>query len=136
MSTADPESAPSHDVRAEGASRSPLYPDYLLPIAGSHGHRSAEEAAPERNERLCAIREDALLGYGYNTARAYWGDLDDLFFWAESRDKDVLDLSERDFRQYRALLRRRKYSESTVRRRATAYRHLRSLQSGGAVREL
>ncbi|OBF28278.1 hypothetical protein A5724_28095 [Mycobacterium sp. ACS1612] len=63
-----------------------------------------------------------LLSYGKNTARAYWGDLDDVFWWAQARGKDILKLSEKDLRQYVALLRRRKYSESTIRRRVTALR--------------
>ena len=37
-----------------------------------------------------------LLNYGRNTVRGYWGDLDDVFFWAQAREKDVLNLSEVD----------------------------------------
>lgn len=47
-------------------------------------------------------------GYCYNSARAYWGDLDDLYRWAEDRTKDVLALTEKDVTQYLALLRRHK----------------------------
>lgn len=75
------------------------------------------------------IREELLLGYGYNTARAYWGDLEDLFWWAENRGKDLLNLSEKDFKQYCALLRRRGYSESTIRRRGTSFNLLASTRS-------
>lgn len=70
------------------------------------------------------LREDFLLGFGYQTARAYWSDLQSWWEWAEPRDKDVLELTEGDIRQYVALLRRRKYAESTIRRRITALRGL------------
>lgn len=72
---------------------------------------------PERWQEFADLREALLLGYGYNTARAYWADLQDWFEWAIARDKDVLGLTEIDRKQYVALLRRRKYSESTIRRR-------------------
>lgn len=75
---------------------------------------------PEQWQRFYDLREDLLLNYTYNTARAYWADLQDWFEWAVERDKDVLNLSEKDVQQYKALLRRRKYSESTVRRRVTS----------------
>lgn len=82
---------------------------------------------PERWRLFADLREDLLLDYGYNTARAYWADLQDIFEWAVDRDKDVLELSPTDLRQYVALLRRRKYSESTIRRRITALRKLYSV---------
>jgi site-specific recombinase XerD len=90
-----------------------FYPDYELPVI-------RELAITYR--RFSELREHVLLEHGLNTARAYWGDLDDVFRWAAERDKDVLALSEKDIRQYLARLRRRKYSESTVRRRITALR--------------
>lgn len=79
---------------------------------------------PNEWQRFLDLREELLLDYGYNTARAYWADLQDWFEWAADRDKDVLNLSEKDKRQYCALLRRRGYAESTVRRRFTALRKL------------
>ena len=102
----------SQDREADETS---YYPDYLLPII-----RELEV----RYQRFSELREEVLLSYGYNTARAYWGDLDDVFMWAAERDKDVLALTEKEIRQYIALLRRRKYSESTIRRRVTALRKL------------
>lgn len=95
---------------------SPRYPEDRSPLRAE---------LPERYQRFAELREEYLLGYGYNTARAYWGDLEHLFDWAEERGKDVLALSDKEFRQYQALLRRRGYSESTVRRRGTAWRGLR-----------
>lgn len=90
---------------------------------GSVGERYPEnqmEFAPETPERwkeFADRREALLVDYGYNTARAYWADLQDWFEWAVERDKDVLALTEQDRTQYVALLRRRKYSENTIRRR-------------------
>lgn len=79
---------------------------------------------PAEWETFLDLREDLLLGYTYNTARAYWGDLEDWFWWAVERDKNVLDLTEKDQKQFIALLRRRKYSEDTIRRRELALRLL------------
>ncbi|MBE1551820.1 site-specific recombinase XerD [Mycobacterium sp. OAS707] len=90
-----------------------FYPDHLLPVISA---RRVDYG------RFAEIRESVLLNHGYNTARAYWGDLDDVYWWAHAREKDVLDLSAKDVRQYVALLRRRKYSGSTIRRRVTALR--------------
>ena len=83
-----------------------------------------QDDIPEHWRRFFELREELLVDYGYNTARAYWGDLQDWFDWAIERGKDVLQLTEQDQKQYYALLRRRKYSESTVRRRRTALRML------------
>ena len=94
-------------------------PDYLMDFP--------PDLPPEqvrRWQRFFDLREDILLDYGYQTARAYWGDLQDIFEWAVERDKDILTLTGRDLRQYRALLRRRKYSEATIRRRMVAWRKM------------
>ena len=73
-------------------------------------------------EEFVRLREDFLLGFGYQTARAYWSDLQSWWEWAEPRGKNVLELTDFDVRQYVALLRRRKYAGSTIRRRITALR--------------
>ena len=96
-------------------SESPRYPENLLPIAGQ---------LPETYVRFAERCEEYLIGYGYHTARAYWGDLQDLYRWASERGKDVLNLTPRDFTQYMALHRRRDYSENTIRRKITAVRGL------------
>lgn len=93
-----------------------------------------EAQLPAHWVRFFELREDLLLNYGYNTARAYWSDLDSWFWWAVERDKDVLHLTEGDVKQYVALLRRRKYSESTIRRRKTALRLLTTIQESQAER--
>ena len=95
------------------------YPDYLMDFPPD---LSPEQA--RRWRRFFDLREDILLDYGYQTARAYWTDLQDIFEWAVERDKDILALTDRDLRQYRALLRRRKYSEATIRRRMAAWKKM------------
>lgn len=95
------------------------YPENQMEFAPEYG-----EPIPESWQHFFDLREQLLLDYGYNTARAYWADLQDLFEWAVARDKDVLALTDKDIRQYCALLRRREYSENTVRRRMVAWRLL------------
>lgn len=91
------------------------YPEHLMEFAPT---------LPPEWQQFADLREELLLGYGYHTARAYWGDLQDWFEWAVEHDKDVLALTEGDIRQYIALHRRRDYSESTIRRRVTSLRLL------------
>lgn len=79
------------------------------------------EQIPEDWHRLFALREDSLPGYGYETAPACWGDLQNIFERAVARDRDVLALSDKDTRQHLAFLKRRKYSERTTRRRRLVY---------------
>lgn len=93
----------------------PYYPDIDMPFA---------RTVPELYERFAQIREDICLDYNYNTARAYWADLDDLLYWAIQRDKDPLHLTDKDLTQYIALHRRRHYSENTIRRRLVVIRKL------------
>ena len=112
---------PAQDEPDAGPAGFPVrrYPDYLMDFPPN--------LAPEqvrRWRRFFDLREDILLDYGYQTARAYWTDLQDIFEWAVARDKDVLALTNRDLRQYCALLRRRKYSAATIRRRMVAWRKM------------
>lgn len=79
---------------------------------------------PVHDDRFEQLREEFLMDYTYNTARAYWSDLEQIHDWAIERGKDTSALTSRDLKQYAALLRRRKYSESTVRRRLIVYRLL------------
>ncbi|TWP34414.1 site-specific integrase [Leekyejoonella antrihumi] len=102
-------------VRATNAEETPQrYPDYLMPYV--------EAGARPDDLRFIQAREEFLLGYGYQTARAYRCDLDDIYWWARERGFDVFGLTDKQLRQYKALLRRRKYSENTVRRRMAAWR--------------
>lgn len=107
---------------AEGTSSSLRYPEHLMPLAGQ---------LPPKPEPFAAAREELLLGYGYRTARAYWSDLEHMYDWATERGFDVMELTDKQLTQYRALLRRRRYSESTVRRRMVAWGLLRKV--GGQV---
>ncbi|MBY6385428.1 site-specific integrase [Rhodococcus erythropolis] len=92
-----------------------FYPENLMPVASQ---------LEVRYRRFSELREQVLLDYGYNTARAYWSDLDSICIWALERDKDPLDLTEKEIRQYVSLLRRRRYSENTIRRHVTALRKI------------
>lgn len=102
------------------------YPENNMMFAPDYG-----ADIPKSWQRFFDLREELLLDYGYNTARAYWSDLQDWFEWAVERDKDILKLTEKDQIQYYALLRRRKYSESTIRRRRTAMRLVQGALSTG-----
>ena len=105
------------------------YPEHLMEFAPNY-----DGDIPESWQRFFDLREQLLLDYGYNTARAYWADLQDWFEWAIGRNKNVLALTEKDQTQYYALLRRRKYSEATIRRRRTAYRLMKMCESSGSER--
>jgi hypothetical protein len=48
---------------------------------------------PERWQAFSELREELLVGYGYQTARAYWADLQHVAEWAEERELDVLQLT-------------------------------------------
>lgn len=94
------------------------YPTNRMPMAAE---------LPVRDERFDELREEFLVDYTYNTARAYWSDLEQIYDWAIERGKDTLTLTDKDITQYCALLRRRKYSENTVRRRQVVWRRFRRL---------
>lgn len=76
----------------------------------------------QADDRFADLREDFLLNYGHNTARAYWNDLEDIKDWAQGRGLDMLELTQKQFRQYLARMRRGGYSPSTVRRRQGTWR--------------
>ena len=52
------------------AGRKQRYPDYLMPYVNE---------LPEADAQFDEAREAFLLGYGYQTARAYRADLDDIY---------------------------------------------------------
>ncbi|TFH57041.1 site-specific integrase [Glutamicibacter arilaitensis] len=87
-------------------------------------HMEFAPPTPDSWEEFADRRERLLLNYGYNTARAYWADLQDWAEWAYRRGKNVLALTEQDKKEYVALHRRRKYSENTIRRRLIVIRLL------------
>jgi site-specific recombinase XerD len=91
-----------------GSVASQRYPENLSPILAE---------LPERYARFAELREEFLLGYCYNTARAYWGDLEHLNDWCMERGLDILQLDDKDAKRYLAWMKRRGYSETTVQRR-------------------
>lgn len=121
MTNGEAENVPAQDPSGAGPvdAHEQRYPDYLMDFPPD---LSPEQV--QRWRRFFDLREDILLDYGYQTARAYWTDLQDIFEWAVARDKDVLALTDRELRQYCALLRRRKYSEATIRRRMVSWRKM------------
>lgn len=93
--------------------RRPRYPEDRSPLRAK---------LAERDEHFAALREEFLLRYRFNTARAYWGDLEHMHEWAIEHGKDPLALTNRDLQRYCALLHRLGYSQHTVRRRRSTYR--------------
>lgn len=75
-----------------------------------------------RYERFGELREAVLLDYGFRTAAAYWGDLDDLMRWCFANGVDVLNPQPADVGCYLDELRERRYSPNTIARRLTAIR--------------
>ena len=98
------------------------YPEYLMPIAGTTARwETGTEVWAECYEKFCDLREMFLLDYCYNTARAYWSDLDDLWCWAVEHALDVTLLSSEDLLVYFDNLRDLGYRESTIRRRGSCF---------------
>lgn len=84
MTNGDAANASAHDAPGAGPADAceQRYPDYLMDFA--------PDLSPEQVQhwrRFFDLREDILLDYGYQTARAYWTDLQDIFEWAVARDK-------------------------------------------------
>jgi hypothetical protein len=109
----------------------PRYPDHQMMFghgnSPSHDDQDDTTSWDETSDedpayaRFADLREAILLDYGYNTARAYWGDLESFWWWAKERGKDIFALTDQDARQYKALLRRRQYSENTIRRQMVVW---------------
>ena len=79
----------------------------------------------EMYQRFADEREDFLLDYGYNTARAYWVDLDDWLLWCVRHDSDPLGLVDSVIDAYLADLQQAGYAHSTRRRRESTLRRFR-----------
>ncbi|MDR2381936.1 MAG: hypothetical protein LBE08_12355 [Bifidobacteriaceae bacterium] len=98
------------------------YPENQTMFASTNAANDAVgQTEDPAHARFADLREAILLDYTYNTARAYWGDLQDIWEWAQRRGKNVFDLTDQNQPQYRTLLRRRQYSENTIRRRMVAW---------------
>jgi hypothetical protein len=74
---------------------------------------------PDKGE-FDVAREDFLLGFKENTARAYKADLEDWWEWCSEERVDPLRPSEEDVERYVSSLGRRGYSPGTVGRRTAA----------------
>ena len=92
------------------------YPENQMWFGGSHIPVDPEFAR---------LREEFLVDFGYNTARAYWGDLQDVYDWAVGQQLDPLALTTEQLERYVGLLHKRGYGESTIRRRWSIYRRFR-----------
>lgn len=119
--SADTDAAVTGEGKLSAPAASERYPTDGLPFVA---------AQLPQDRRFADAVEEFLLGYRPNTARAYLCDLVDIYTWARERKMDFFALTEADIRRYQSLLRRRKYSEGTVRRRGTAWRALRKSFAG------
>lgn len=113
--TGNEETGPSSDVGGpvEGTEASAYYPE-------NESMLRAELIV--RYERFAELREQYLLGFGYQTARAYWGDLEHFHDWCLEHEVDMLGPTPGDIRCYLIELLAMHYSPNTVARRRTTLR--------------
>jgi site-specific recombinase XerD len=88
------------------------------------------------DQRYAALRDEYVIGFRYQTARAYAADLDHLFAWARSAELDVVSLTVSDIERYVAALNTQKYSPNTMVRKRTALRGFYSLAAVAEARSL
>jgi site-specific recombinase XerD len=82
-----------------------------------------------RDQRYAALRDEFVVGFRYQTARAYAADLDHLFGWAKAAALDVVALNGGDIERYVQELYSQKYSANTMVRKRTALRGFYALAS-------
>jgi Phage integrase, N-terminal SAM-like domain len=111
--TTDPPAAAADRAIARGE----LYPQYE--------HEFIGELEGDADE-FDLLREQVLIGYGYQTARAYWGDLEHWRDWCLSyrRPLDPILATPFQVRRYLQWLEHADYSPNTRARRLTALRKL------------
>jgi site-specific recombinase XerD len=80
-----------------------------------------------RDQRYAALRDEYVIGFRYQTARAYAADLDHLFDWATADGLDVIGLTAADIERYVAALSSQQYAPNTMVRKRTALRGFYSL---------
>lgn len=109
---------------AVGSQLYQLYPQHLMPIAGS-ATRDADD--------FDLAREALLVNYSYNTARAYWGDLEHWRDWCLGHQPatDPLAPSKADIVNYLAEMLAIGYSPNTVARRRGTLRRFSDVVSRG-----
>jgi site-specific recombinase XerD len=87
-----------------------------------------------RDQRYAALRDEFVIGFTYQTARAYAADLDHLFGWASAAALDVVALTSGDIERYVRDLHSQKYSANTMVRKRTALRGFYALAAGAEAR--
>jgi site-specific recombinase XerD len=87
-----------------------------------------------RDQRYAALRDEFVVGFRYQTARAYAADLDHLFGWAKAAALDVVALNGGDIERYVQELYSQKYSANTMVRKRTALRGFYALAAGAQAR--
>jgi site-specific recombinase XerD len=99
--------------------------------------RSASRSDLEpRDQRYAALRDEFVIGFRYQTARAYAGDLDHLFDWASAAELDVLALTAGDIERYVADLQSQAYTVNTLIRKRTALRGFYAFATQATARTL
>jgi site-specific recombinase XerD len=104
------------------------------------GRRYLQTRSPDRSDlaledqRYAALRDEFVVGFGYQTARAYAGDLDHLFGWASAVDLDVLGLTVNDIERYVVELHAANYAPNTMVRKRTALCGFYALASAAQAR--
>jgi site-specific recombinase XerD len=97
------------------------------------GSRYLDTRSPDRadlalhDQRYAALRDEFVVGFGYQTARAYAADLDHLHGWAAASELDVLGLGVADIERYVVELTSQAYSPNTLVRKRSALRGFYSL---------
>jgi site-specific recombinase XerD len=86
------------------------------------------------DQRYAALRDEYVIGFRYQTARAYAADLDHLFGWATAAELDVVGLTVADIQRYVVELNEQKYSTNTMVRKRTALRGFYSLAADSKAR--
>lgn len=105
--------APSQQVVRKGE----LYPQHLGTVI---------RELPGQADEFDLIREELLAGYGYHTARAYWGDLEHWRDWCLEQEPAVepLRATTADVKRYLDQMGEAGYSPNTRARRLTMLRIL------------
>jgi site-specific recombinase XerD len=86
------------------------------------------------HQRYATLRDEFVIGFRYQTARAYAADLDHLFTWTLALGLDVMDLTDRDIERYVAKLKVENFSPNTMIRKRTALRGFYSLATATQAR--
>lgn len=106
--------------------RAELYPDY---------QRGLLRELPGVADEFDVLRERMLLRYGYQTARAYWADLEHWRDWCLSQHPPVqpLGCANEDLSRYLAAIEALGYAPTTLARRRSVLRRFGALGASEAV---